>query len=223
MASPLARVRTAGGYDPMALERVIQVRLLSAHGHRWGAYYQADQLTPAAARIMGIQSLVTPNGVQRVPGEQPRYWVVHRTRRSDSLAQSIGILREGSFDARREAVVEDFGNTKCADSNADTIHILYEHANEVALEVDAKACGFLVAAEAYFPGWKAEVNDRPSNIFITNAAFRGIPLTMGMNKVIFRYTPEPIYSGVAFSLFALGVTIYSLGRGGTAGFHGSTP
>ena len=44
----LFEVPTAGGNDPLAVERLIQARLLFCRGERWGRYYEIAQLDPPA-------------------------------------------------------------------------------------------------------------------------------------------------------------------------------
>jgi hypothetical protein len=53
------------------------------------------------------------------------------------------------------------------------------------------------------PGWVCEVNGKETKIISVYNAFRGVPISAGHNRVIFRYLPT--YTYVGFGLSLLGV------------------
>jgi hypothetical protein len=72
-------------------------------------------------------------------------------------------------------------------------------------EIDATACApsYLVVADAYFPGWDAEVDGRPSAIERADLAMRAVKLTPGSHTVRMRYLPRSFRWGAATSALAL--------------------
>ena len=62
-------------------------------------------------------------------------------------------------------------------------------ANKIVLEANVKEDGFIVVNDSYFPGWKAELDDVPTQIFRANHAFRAIPIQKGEHEITFSYRP----------------------------------
>jgi len=61
--------------------------------------------------------------------------------------------------------------------------------DEVAVEIDSPAVGVLVLAEAYAPGWTAEVDGEPVVVFRANFHNRAVVVPAGPSRVVFRYRP----------------------------------
>ena len=66
--APLLRLRAGNGYDPLALERLIQVRLGFAKGERWGAYYVVEDATSPAIDLMSIRALTSREPIAGLEG-----------------------------------------------------------------------------------------------------------------------------------------------------------
>lgn len=75
----------------------------------------------------------------------------------------------------------------------------------LVLEVSAPRPAFLVLLDAYDPRWKAEVDGRPTALYRTDVAFRGVPLPAGSHRVVLRF--EPVWSrrGVTAGVAAWGL------------------
>ncbi|QDU62887.1 Bacterial membrane protein YfhO [Planctomycetes bacterium Pan216] len=90
--------------------------------------------------------------------------------------------------------------------------------DEVEMEVTMTRPGFLVIADAYYPGWYATVDDAPAAILRANRAMRAIPLGAGHHLVRMRYRSIPFLIGALFSvgglffLGSLGVLAFWRGR-----------
>ena len=57
--------------------------------------------------------------------------------------------------------------------------------------------GFLVLADAFHPGWTAEVDGAPAEVLAANYAFRAVPVARGTHEVVFRFTPKSFLVGRA--------------------------
>ncbi len=73
MSGPITGIPTANGYDPMALERVMQVRLGFAKGERWGAYYKVEDPASPLLGAMNVRYLVNGGRIEEVAGTLPRF------------------------------------------------------------------------------------------------------------------------------------------------------
>lgn len=70
----------------------------------------------------------------------------------------------------------------------------------VVIRARAERPGLLVLKDAYYPGWKAEVNGAPVEIVATNALFRGVPVPAGESETVFSYEPATWRNGLRLSL-----------------------
>ena len=81
-------------------------------------------------------------------------------------------------------------------------------ANSVDLRVGPlSAPRILLFTDAYFPGWKAFVNDLEVPILVANEAFKAIVLPEGQHHVVFVFRPTRLYAGVAISLTTVLLTV----------------
>ena len=61
----------------------------------------------------------------------------------------------------------------------------------------------LVLTDAYAPGWTAEVDGNPAEIYRADAMFRAVGLRGGEKEVVFSYRPPRFTEGLV--CFALGL------------------
>ena len=61
----------------------------------------------------------------------------------------------------------------------------------------------MVLTDAYFPGWKVEVNGEPSDVHRVDYLFRGVRIPPGAATVVFTYQPTSYRIGWIISLVAL--------------------
>ncbi len=71
------------------------------------------------------------------------------------------------------------------------------------MDVNASSAGMLVLSEMYYPGWKATVNGKQSEIYPVDGALRGIEVSAGPNRVELEYAPFSFRAGAALSLLTL--------------------
>jgi len=77
------------------------------------------------------------------------------------------------------------------------------NANEIQAEVSTETSAVAVVSDAWYPGWKAFVNNKPAQIYRANGMFRAVVLVEGLNKIIFRYEPVSYRLGLFFSMIGL--------------------
>lgn len=85
------------------------------------------------------------------------------------------------------------------------IGVLKRSANEIRLVVNSPRAGVLVLCEAWYPGWKAEVNGIERRVFPVDVAFRGVEVEEGKNKVTLYYDNMVFLIGLGISAIALGI------------------
>lgn len=62
--------------------------------------------------------------------------------------------------------------------------------------------GYLLLADSFAPGWRAEVDGEPAPVLRANGLFRAVRLTPGEHMVRFVYRPRAFYAGAAVSALA---------------------
>jgi hypothetical protein len=99
--------------------------------------------------------------------------------------------------------------------------ITRETQTEVVVEAASAVDGFLLLADTFYPGWTAEVDGKPVQLYRANLSVRAIQLPMGSHVVRFAYEPPGVRNGLAISAAAiamlfvwLGVALYGAKRAG---------
>ncbi len=92
------------------------------------------------------------------------------------------------------------------DSQFTPAKIITYKPNEIKIETDTKADGFLFLSDNYYPGWNAYVDNVKTKIYRANYTFRAIPIKAGKHTVDFKYMPKSFTYGVLISGFSLALT-----------------
>jgi hypothetical protein len=61
--------------------------------------------------------------------------------------------------------------------------------DRIEIEVQSDQPGIVVAHEAYYPGWVAEIDGQPARVLRVNVLFRGVEVGEGRHIVVFRFQP----------------------------------
>ena len=68
--------------------------------------------------------------------------------------------------------------------------------------VHANHAGLLVLSELFYPGWRATVNGRTTNIVRVDGALRGVVVPSGESRVSMDYSPVSFRVGIGVSIAA---------------------
>jgi hypothetical protein len=133
----------------------------------------------------------------------PRAFIVHEARRAESDAQALEWLSDPAFDPGREVVIaaepgspvesDPLLQAPSVPSEADIIH--YD-AERVEIRSSQESPGYLVLADAFYPGWQAKVDGRPVPIVRADIYSRATALDAGTHTVEFEYSPPSVSRGL---------------------------
>jgi len=71
--------------------------------------------------------------------------------------------------------------------------------------------GYAVLADAYAPGWRATLDDRPVPILRADGLFRAVALPAGEHTVVMEYRPAEVVAGLVLGFVGvLLVTLYGV-------------
>ncbi len=107
---------------------------------------------------------------------------------------STVIVETETYDA---ALPSQLGSGKVLQTTYRTNHV------EIKVECDEPG-GFLVLRDAFFPGWRATIDNAPAKIYPTDLMFRGVMVPKGTHHVRFVYRPKEIVYGFVLVLVTLG-------------------
>ena len=190
MYAPVFAIPTANGNDPLALARLIQVRLAFTPGERWGAYYEPSDLASPVLDMLNVRYLIGRERLSDaeiagsawtwkadVPGFSiyenaralPRFW----------LAGQVVWVKDAAEAARPVAAAGLGGK----------VRVLSYGLRELELAVDTAQPAYLATSEVHFPGWRAWINGAETPIYYTNVAFRGLWVPAGQHRVTMRFEP----------------------------------
>jgi uncharacterized membrane protein YfhO len=81
--------------------------------------------------------------------------------------------------------------------------------NSVDISVENPRDGFLVLLDCYYPGWKAYLDDNPTDIFKADYIFRAVRVPKGKHLVKFSYQPDSLRIGllISFAFFSSGIVL----------------
>jgi hypothetical protein len=219
-SAPMTGIPTATGNDPLAPARILRVRRLFGQGQPWLRYWELSDLNSPLPGLLNVRYVVTwaPSDapalqhpqwkrVADLPGHQvyenlrvlPRFFLVSRVVAAASESHALALLGSPDFDPRREAVVEGAGPLDTEPTQRLPVRVLKYEDREVELEVETASPAYLVTSETYYPGWRAWVDGRPAELYLTNVAFRGLVVPPGRHRIRMRFEPPVFYYGLALS------------------------
>ena len=87
--------------------------------------------------------------------------------------------------------------------------------DHVVVQTDLERPGLLVLTDAFYPGWKAYIDDAPTPILGVDSLFRGVEVGKGQHTVEFMYEPESLRIGLMLSmagacLFIVGLVFHGI-------------
>jgi hypothetical protein len=227
-SAALLELPTANGCDPLAPERIIQVRLSFAPGARWGTCYQVVDAGSPVLNLIGARYLISRTPLHgpdfRIAGEfagyrifenphaLPRFFMTNRVRLASGLAQSAALLHAHDFDPA-VAIVETSGGAfqPLPESGAEgRVEVLAYAPDRIAVRTHSATETLLVDTDAWYPGWQASVDGAPARVYITDAAFRGIRVPAGDHRVEMRFAPRILWLSALVSALALAAAVAGL-------------
>jgi hypothetical protein len=168
------------GLDPARQLDYGQTNALRAAGVRWVAKNVWSK------QIDGLKAC--ERDWLQVPRPLPRIRMVSQVRASTDPGNDIKDL-----DIESAALV----NYPLAlpSGPAGLVTVVSERPGRHHVRVHSPVAQFLVIAEAFHPGWQAEIDGRPRCLWRTNGDFMGCPVEAGTHEVSFEFRPTSLRNG----------------------------
>lgn len=113
----------------------------------------------------------------------PRAFFVQKVQSANNRNESITKMFAPEFDPSKDGVVE--GGLTERQFGTGSVRISKYTPNEVLIETKNNGEGFLVLLDAFYPDWRAEIDGRPTKIYITDYTFRGVVVPPGGHTIRF--------------------------------------
>src|SRR4051812_12013047 len=164
--APLIEIPSPSGVDPLAMVRLMQVRLLFCKGERWGRYYQVSDVSSPILGLMNIGYLLSRDAISAdrlarspfvkeadVPGSilyrnqavLPRFFLVDHVIAASGMEDGLRAMRAPGFDPHTSAVVEGFPSTELRGGERAPVKVIEYSPNQVVLETEASGPSYLVS------------------------------------------------------------------------------
>lgn len=151
--------------------------------------------------------------VYRVEKFLPRAYLARSVVAARDLPGALAELRRAADGA---AVIEGLEPRVMAATQAASrggVSLQQEGPNRLSLKAGS---GVVVVSDAYYPGWRAYVDHRPSQVLIANGAFRAVITGPGQHDVVMRFEPTSVRLGLFATFVALAMAMAAAGHGLTA-------
>lgn len=82
--------------------------------------------------------------------------------------------------------------------------------NEIILSADLSCSTVIVSSEVMYPGWEVFVDNKKTDIIITNGTFRSVFVPEGKHTVKYRFRPVIFVYGGTISVISIGIALWVL-------------
>jgi hypothetical protein len=138
-------------------------------------------------------------------GTQGRAWLVHGIQPVADDNAALELLAQPSFDPKQTVALDgEFGLQPPQGAlEGEKVEVLEFGPERVHLKAEVSEPAVLVLGDAFYPGWRAEVDGAPAPITRANLMFRAVMLEPGSHNVVFSYEPLSWRLGMIISLATL--------------------
>ncbi|MBO9732358.1 MAG: YfhO family protein [Chitinophaga sp.] len=194
-ASPSYFHKNIGGYSPAKLW--IYQDLIT---------HQISKQNMHVLNMLNTKYFIVPDQksgqpvAQRNPGAYGNAWFVKDIVWAPDANTEMKTL--DYLNTRDSAVIDkrfaaQMGNFKTSADSSASIKLTKYGLNKLEYASHNPQDGFGVFSEIYYPaGWKAFIDDKPTDIIRTNYALRGLKIPAGDHKIEMRFEPTTIFTGL---------------------------
>jgi len=130
----------------------------------------------------------------------PRPFFVPQAVRAEDDEAALALMRDEGFDPAATVVLAGGEQRSLAVEldgarGAASIQVLRDEPEVIEVEVETDAPGYLVLADAWYPGWQASVDGEPVPLLRVDVLFRAVGVEAGRYRVVFTYRPASLALG----------------------------
>jgi hypothetical protein len=141
------------------------------------------------------------------PGAFQRARVVHAAIGAANEQAVIATVMNPATDLQRTVVLQGAAPQLEA-CDAGSVEIKRYRPTHVVMRADASCRSMVVLGDAWFPGWKAYVDNKPAQIYAAYNVVRGVVVDAGQHEVSLVYRPASVYTGAALALIGIATCVF---------------
>jgi len=145
----------------------------------------------------------------------PRIFLATQIKVIDDKQKMIDVLYDPTTDLKKTVIVQTGSefikalNEENADESIDSgsVKIIRYEPNTVLLSVESERKGMVFLSDTYYPGWKATVDGKQTEILQADFAFRGVLVEKGSHVIEMSYQPISVMYGVVLTFFGISILL----------------
>lgn len=199
------RFMSASGYDPMARADYVKAYQEKINGNYSGfisRYSEPERYDAEALGEFNIKYLlaVKRDKVGRIRGDIINGTIDQKQWKKVFETEGTAVLENTMYQARARFVGSNEGEVKISSYTPNTVKVTYK----------GGAGKTLMLADSWYPGWKALVNGKETEVRECDDIFRCVNLTDDEGEVVFDYQPKSFWTGLKISVVCLIGTVGGL-------------
>ncbi len=217
--------RDIGGVTPYAVQSYSQFMQRAPEFVRWqllGVKYVITWREQLSNRAGGLlNTIVTARGTvpdskgnvtktHQLPLPPQRAFLAHQVVVAPLDDTLYATLADPDFDPFATAVLPVAASV--SPGPADRVTVTLDQAGALAVQTDSAGAGVLVVSEAYFPGWQATLDGRPTPVLRADGALLAVGVPSGAHSVALLFRPPVLLIGGVISLAALLLAVVGVVR-----------
>jgi hypothetical protein len=159
----------------------------------------------------GLEYIFLPgSGFMKVNSAFPRASIFYQAQAYGNREEVLKTWSDPGFSANNILLLETDGAQPAPQLESPASEpaqiISYEN-DRVVVDANARADGWLLLLDSFYPGWKVGLDQKPVEIFRADGFFRGVKIPAGRHRVVFEYRPEIFFrslwvSGISLVIWA---------------------
>jgi hypothetical protein len=198
-----------GGYEPMMLGRYAELFNAARGGPGdTDVVIVMGMGFHHASRMLGVRAAFSSSKVVDHPDSFPRAWVVNNAVVIEDKGKRLHTLGFGPWDPAKTVILETYPTDAPpvpTEKAAGKARVVSKGPGRYEIEAENDADAYLVLSEAYYPGWRAEVDGQAADVLPANHLIQTVRLPAGKHVVRFEYRSR--FLGLGFALAALAALI----------------
>jgi len=213
-------INQASSYSPISFERdIILSSFIEQNSHLTNNKFIIDNAARSLLDLQNVKYIISPfevsardlDSVFKTQSQPPyfiyenktvlpRVFIVSNYEVAQTTKDQIREITSSKFGYKTTAILEkNLENKSFLQASSEAQITKYEDQN-VEIKAKMNEEGILVLADAYYPGWKAFVDGKESEILPANINQRALTLPKGNHLVKFTFAPTSFKLGAIISL-----------------------
>lgn len=129
----------------------------------------------------------------------PRFNVLYKTVIARSDTEALKLITEDKLDFKKQVIVEEEILPNSSSGTGSAI-LVSSDINNQKFNIESSAKGIFYISDTFFPGWTANINNKPAKIYRVNYNFKGIVVPEGKSTIELTYFPISLLVGIYISI-----------------------